>query len=190
MLGQDAWDTLPAYMREADEREGYPLLTWLGGLCDLVQPTVDLLDMETTPADPAVTPSGMLSFFAALGGCDVSAIPGADLRGWIASQVGSARGSDAAVRARVGLTLTGTKWVQIECPYGGDPFAVRITTRTAQTPDTAATDAAAALEVPAWLTLTTATAAGLTYTELAARYSTYDALTASGLTYDQLASLT
>ncbi len=187
-FGQSAWDLLPEFMRQADERQGYPLLAYLSSVADLVQPTVDLLAM-VDPADPAITPPGMLGFFAALAGVDIEGIPGGDLRAFISSQVGRARGSVAAIQSRVGLTLTGSKWVQIECPYLGDPWAIRVTTRTAQTPDPSATAAAAALEVPAWLALSTAQVDGMTYAELDAEYGTYADMEAGGLTYGELSSL-
>ncbi len=187
-FGQSAWDLLPEFMRQADERGGYPLLAYLSSVADLVQPTVDLLAM-VDPADPAYTPPGMLAFFSALAGIDIEGIPGADLRTFIAAEPGRARGSVAAIQSRVGLTLTGSKWVQVECPYLGDPWAVRVTTRTAQTPDPSATAAAAALEVPAWLVLSTAQVDGMTYDELDAAYGTYDDMKASGLTYDELSTL-
>jgi hypothetical protein len=188
-LTDEVWATLPGYMREADEQEGNPLATWLAGLTDLVQPTVDLLGMDDA-ADPALTPPGLLGFMAAIGGVDIEGVPAGDLRTWIGTETNRPRGSEAAIRARVGLTLTGSKWMQFECPYLGDEFAMRITTRTAQTPDPSATAAAAVIEVPAWLTLTTTTVAGLTYAEIDTEYGTYADMEASAVTYAELSALT
>ena len=188
-LTQDVWDTLPAYVRDADTDRGFPLRTWLGGLLDLVQPTVDLLGMEDV-ADPAVTPPGVLALFAALGGVDADGVPSESLRDMLASATARFRGSVGAIRERVGLTLTGSKYVLIECPYAGSAQKMRVATYATETPDAVATEAAVRTEAPAWMALTVGTLTGITYTGLTSRYSTYASLTATGKTYGELAALT
>jgi hypothetical protein len=188
-LTQDAWDALPGYVREADVRGGYPLLTWLGGLCDLVQPTVDLMAMGEMP-EPYLLPRPMLDYAVALGGIDIEGVSDAELRAFVMNESTRARGSVAAIAGRVGVTLTGTRYLDVECPYLADTNQVRVTTYTAETPDSSATTAAAAREVPAWMVLTTRTIAGITYTVLLSRYATYADLTATGYTYAEIAALT
>lgn len=186
-----AWSGLPEFMREADEALDYPLMTWLAGLCDLVQPTVDLMGMAVDGLPRTdLLPWPMLEFACALGGIDVTGVPSIEMRAFILNESTRPRGSVAAIAGRVGVTLTGTRYLTVECPFGGDVNAIRVTTYTSETPDTAATNAAAAREVPAWMELTTRTIAGITYAALTSAYGTYALLTATGDTYAELAALT
>lgn len=188
-LTQDTWDALPGYVREADEARGYPLRTWLGGLIDQVQPTADALAMEDL-ANPALTPPGLLDLITALAGVDSTGIPSGNLRDFLASTTAHYRGSAAAIVDQVARTLTGSKYILIECPYAGHVQKMRVATYATETPATADTAAAVVREAPAWLALTVETLTGITYTVLLSRYSTYAALTATGLTYAELAALT
>lgn len=186
-LTEAVWAALPQYMRDADDGT---LAAYLGSLTDLVAPTVDLLMMDD-PAEPLVMPRGMLAFFAALGGVDIEGVPDAQLREWVGSEMARPRGSVAAIVARVGWTLAAVMpWIQVECPYVGDVWAMRVTTRASETPDPAATLAAVRQEAPAWLAVSAVTVTGLTYNQLAARYPTYAGMAASGASYDALSQLT
>ena len=153
-LTDDAMAILPAFVGEADTRNGNALRTWLSGLLDQVQPTADLLDDPTVLAVPSVCPRAMLPFAAALAGIDTVRIPDASLRSWIAGMAGQGRGSEASLKARIQTTLTGAKYVAFEWFYQGYPWRVRITTHTSETPDTAATAFAAGREAPAWRAIT------------------------------------
>lgn len=209
-LLDDVWATLPTYVRDADEAGGYPLRTWLSALCDQAQPVIDLLDPDTI-SDPAVTPTNLLSWLAALGGIDISGVPADQVRTFLVTaqisdyyvdtytedytlgagvRVARARGSVEEIVTRVGLTLTGTKHVDVTCPYLGDPHSIRVSTWTTETPDPTETAAAAYREVPAWLDLTVAQLIGIEYVDLAARFPIYADLTYTGSTYSTLAALT
>lgn len=209
-LATRTWEALPGYVRAADEGLGFPLRTWLSGLCDLAQPTVDMLAMPSL-ADPATTPRVLLPWVAAIAGVDITQLPEDTMRdilaaapygdvyldvyldeyeGGQAARNARARGSIPAIIQRVGLTLTGTRHVEVECPYLGDPMRMRIGTYTGETPSPTATAVAARMEAPAWIRLTVGAGSGVTYTTLTSRYSTYAALAGSGLTYDGLAKLT
>lgn len=184
-LAADTWDALPAYVRAADEAGGLILRTWLGALPDQVQPSIDWLTSGAA-LNPGTCPPVMVPFVAALAGVDLTGIPVANWRAFIAS--GSrARGSVAAVAARVAMTLTGAAQVTITNP-SLNTIAVR--TMAGDTPDTTATAAAARAELPAWVVLDFATVGGIDYATLTSRYSTYSALAATGYTYAQLSALT
>ena len=181
-LADLAYSYLPQYVRDADDGTVCALL---GAACLPVKPQVDVL-RETT-ADPMTVPAARLPWVAAAGGVDLTSVPDADKRGFIASDTSRYRGNRAAIVQRVGLTLTGARRVFVECPYLGDPARIRVRTYAAETPDPAATEAAIRAEVPAWLRLTIDTAAGMTWDQRKAKYGTFDDEKATGKTYDELA---
>lgn len=181
-LADLAYSYLPGYVRAADDGTVYVLL---GAACLPVKPQVDVL-RETT-ADPMTVPAARLPWVAAAGGVDLTSVPDADKRAFIASETSRFRGNRSAIVQRVGLTLTGARRVFVECPYLGDPARIRVRTYAAETPDPAATEAAIRAEVPAWLRLTIDTAAGMTWDQRKAKYGTFDDEKATGKTYDQLA---
>lgn len=191
-FGGDAWALLPEYMRQADEREGSPLLTWLSGVCDLVQATADWLGEDARTLDPATVPAGLLPFAAALGGFDVEWVPAAEQRTMVGSATARARGTVAAIAQRVGATLTGAKQVLITTPYGADPMAILVQVFTAELGGggVPASEAAARAECPAWLALTFDDLAGMTYDQLGTAYATYDVMAATGKDYETLSQET
>jgi hypothetical protein len=181
-LADLAYSYLPQYVRDADDGTVYALL---GAACAPVKALVDVL-RETT-ADPMTVPAARLPWVAAAGGVDLTSVPDADKRAFIASDTSRYRGNRAAIVQRVGLTLTGARRVFVECPYLGDPARIRVRTYAAETPDPTATAAAIRAEVPAWLRLTIDTAAGMTWDQRKAKYGTFDDEKATGKTYDELA---
>ncbi len=181
-LADLAYSYLPGYVRAADDGTVYALL---GAVCLPVKPQVDVL-RETT-ADPMTVPAARLPWVAAAGGVDLTSVPDADKRAFIASDTSRYRGNRAAIVQRVGLTLTGARRVFVECPYLGDPARIRVRTYAAETPDPTATAAAIRAEVPAWLRLTIDTAAGMTWDQRKAKYGTFNDEKATGKTYDELA---
>lgn len=181
-LADLAYSYLPGYVRAADDGTVYALL---GAVCAPVKALVDLL-RETT-ADPMTVPAARLPWVAAAGGVDLTSVPDADKRAFIASETSRFRGNRSAIVQRVGLTLTGARRVFVECPYLGDPARIRVRTYATETSDPAATAAAIRAEVPAWLRLTIDTAAGMTWDQRKAKYGTFDDEKATGKTYDELA---
>lgn len=186
-LGARAFDRLPHYVRAADDGTVAALLAAVGAP---VQSLVELLIDPGAHGDPDRVPFARLGWLAAMAGVDVDGVPNAALRSWVGDPDNYYRGDEQTIARRVGLTLTGSKVVRIECPYLGDPEQIRITTITAETPDPDATEAAARREVPAWLVLTYRHLAGMTYSELSAAHTTYADLGATGYTYGQLQELT
>lgn len=176
---------LPEYVREADDGTVHDLL-YAG--CAQSDVAYTMLVDPSTYTDPATVPSARIDWLAALAGIDLTAVPQGERRAFIASDTSRYRGSPAAIRQRVGLTLTGAKQVEIEFT---SQFAVTVTTYATQTPDEAATEAAIRAEVPAWLVLTAVTdAAGQSYTALAVDYPTYGDMTTTGKTYGTLSQET
>lgn len=180
----DTLAAMPGYVREADAGQGDALARFLAGPCGQVQPCVDWLAAPTV--DPATCAPALLPWVGAMAGVDTTGVASSDVRAFIGNWVTRRRGSVSSIAYRVGLTLTGNRTVTIDTYYGGDPLAMRITTYTAETPSADATEAAARLEVPAWIALTVRVIDGWTYTELATHYATYSAMTATGYTYEDL----
>lgn len=184
MIGSDALAACPEYIREADDGTLAALFACVGAQVD---PLREWLADPAAVVDPMTAPFDRLPWLAALSGVDIDGVPDGSLREFIANDTARHRGSEAAIRLRVGLTLTGSRSVLITAPYTSAEH-VLIQTLTSETPDAAAAQAAARAEVPAWMRLTHEVISGMTYNQLAARYPTYDAMKATGKTYSQLAT--
>jgi hypothetical protein len=184
-LGDFAWDYLPQYVKDADDGTVRALLD------SLAAPVVGLVDVLTdadTTADQYSTPFNRVAWLAAMAGIDISTVAAdARKRAVIGDASWRYRGTVAAIRTRVGETLTGAKTVEIVTNYGSDPDAISVTTFASQTPDPTATEAAIRAEIPAWMEATIVTnAAGQSYANLAADYATYGIMTATSKTYGTL----
>ncbi|MEZ5119653.1 MAG: phage tail protein [Candidatus Nanopelagicales bacterium] len=184
-LGDAALDYLPDYVPAADDGT---LAALFGALGAPVETMAGVLTDPTVTADERSTPFERLAWLAAMAGIDISTVPSdARKRAVIGNATWRYRGTLAAIRARVGETLTGAKTVEITTNYGSDPDAIAVTTFASQTPDPTATEAAIRAEIPAWMAPTIVTdAAGQSYTELASDYADYDTMTATGKTYSTL----
>ena len=178
------WDYLPEYITDADDGT---LRSLVDAVAAPVAAQVSLLTDPAYSADEYTTPFTRVPWLAALAGVDVSTIPDDRKRAVIADPDYRYRGSAAAIRKRVGETLTGPKSVEITCPVGGDPDQIAVTTFASQTPDAAVTEAAIRAEIPAWMQATIVTnAAGQSYSNLAADYATYAVMAATSKTYGTL----
>lgn len=186
-IGADALAACPEYVREADDGTLAALLDCVGAQVDPLQ---TWLDNPAQAVDPWTVPFERLPWVAALAGVDIEGVPDADLRAFIASDTTRNRGNVAAIQLRVGLTLTGSKTVLITSPYSGSADRILVQTFTAETPDTAATEAAVRAEVPAWMRLTYQAIAGQTYAQMATDYPTYGDMNTTGKTYGTLATET
>lgn len=177
----DVWAALPTFIRDADTAG--VLRTWLAGLTGQVQPTVDWLTSDTA-LNPTTCPSAMLPLVAALSGVDLTGVPAASARAFVAA-TSRDRGTTAAITARVAATLTGAQTVLITNPSLN---TIAIQTYAAETPDVNLTIAVARAEVPAWAVLDISTTGGIDYATLSSRYATYSAL--GSMTYAQMSALT
>lgn len=185
-LGALAWDALPAYMKRADDGTVRTLLAAIGAP---VEALATLLQDWRAWTDPEVAAFDRMGWLAAFTGLDLTDVPDDQRRQAVNDLTLRAHGTEAALRGRVRLTLTGARQVMITCPYQGDPDHVYVRTLADETPNPAATLLAIRAEVPAWkrLTAEVAAAGGLTYNALGAKYTTYDAMTTTGKTNAQLA---
>ena len=180
------WDYLPAYIPAADDGT---LWAYLAAGCAPVEPTVALLASGGDMVDPAKASAARLPWVAAMAGVDLTSVPDSEARAFIADPDTRYRGNVTAIRRRVGLTLTGSRTVQIECPYEGDELAILVRTFTVETPDATATEAAIRAEVPAWLVVTIDVADGIDYDDLNTAFDDYDDMTTTGGSYNDLSNI-
>jgi hypothetical protein len=94
------------------------------------------------------------------------------------------RGTPAALAAAAAATLTGSQTVTLRERDAGDPYALRVQTLTAETPDPSATVNAILSQKPAGLTLTFQTLVGQDYLSLEADHASYAALASDYQTYN------
>lgn len=98
---------------------------------------------------------------------------------------GMRRGSFEILRSSVAETLTGNRTVMVTERANGDLYALLVQTYAAETPDPAATAAAAyAAPIDASLVLAVEVIDGQTYDQLEAAYPDYDAVQAAYPDYD------
>lgn len=170
-----------------DGDRGWPLLIMCDALAQplrqLDQVVTDREDLEgwRVALDVDAAPAWCLAWFAQFAG--VRLRPGlteAQQREWVRTGWGVNRGTVASIRASVQTTLTGTRAVQIYEREGG-AYRLLVTTRTSETPDPAATEAALRAALPAGLVVTFETRpgqdyekpAGWTYGDSLAAWPTY-----------------
>lgn len=175
----------------ADPENGYPVAVLVGALCAPIQPVADIAE-DTADGPPGMSalldvercPDRALPWLAQFPG--VHAIPGEDpvvLRDRVRSAEGLRRGTDTALIAAVQRTLTGAKTVRLIGQQGTDGWGLTLITRTAETPDPAATLKVALAAKDAGLILTHVVAAGQTWDEV--QGTTWDQ--AGTVTWDQVA---
>lgn len=179
------WDALPEYVTDADDGT---LHTYLDAAVWPTEPVVSQLTAGSGMVDPATAPTNRLSWIAALAGIDLTSVPASERRAFIADAGSRFRGCRDAIVTRVGLTLTGSRTVQVECPYESDPLAILVRVFAPECADAAVTEAAARAEVPAWLALTFDVATGVDYDAINTLFTDYDNMTATGGTYNALSS--
>jgi len=179
------WDAMPEYVTDADDGT---LHTYLDAAVWPTEPVVSQLTAGSGMVDPAAAPTGRLDWIAALAGVDLTSVPDGEKRAFIADPGSRFRGCRDAIVTRVGLTLTGSRTVQVECPHESDPLAILVRVFTPECADAAVTEAAARAEVPAWLALTFEVSDGIDYDALNTLFTDYDNMTATGGTYNALSN--
>lgn len=144
-----------------DELRGYPMALLMtgagavaGDLYDIVRDRDEGVGWSIL-LDTVRCPPKYLPWQAQFAGVKLPAgISEADARARITSPPAFRRGTISAVKDAVRATLTGTKDVELRYRVDGDAYAVQLFTDTAETPDPAATEAAALAQLPWWLDLT------------------------------------
>lgn len=123
--------------------------------------------------DPATAPAWYLPHLAMKAGVQIAGDwDEADIRDAISTRPAERRGTPAAIIAAAESTLTGTKHVALVEKDGG-AYKLTVITRTAETPDPAATNALLQSEQvkPVGITLTHVVVDGWTIGEMEAAYS-------------------
>lgn len=157
----EQWYGELAVTQPADEQNGWPLLKLLGALGTTFGRLHDIVrDADDGPGwssvlDPARAPVWALPWLAQFAG--VRLTPGlteTQQRAQITTPPPFERGSRQAMIDTVAATLTGTKLVRVLERVGGDAYALTVITRTSETPNAAAAEAAARSQKPIGLILT------------------------------------
>lgn len=175
-------------LTDGDAERGWPLLAFCDALVapflqmdEVISDRDDGTEGWRVALDPDLVPAWALGWAAQFHG--ITLRPGltdAEQREWVRTGWGVNRGTVASIRASVQTTLTGTRAVQIYEREGG-AYRLLVTTRTSETPDPAATEAALRAALPAGLVVTFETRpgqdyekpAGWTYGDSLAAWPTY-----------------
>ncbi len=185
---------LPDFMRDADLDSDFLTLRYLAGAG---VPTVKAVEMLTIAdantsvtgtcemANPQAIPRAYLRWLGWLVGIDTGSLAESDIRSAIGdAAVTQRRGSLSALRTVIARTLTGSKSMRIYVnPSGTDPYRITVITQTDQTPDEAATLAAAMSEKPAGMRLTLTVIDGGTYGDVFANHTDYTDIDATFADY-------
>jgi hypothetical protein len=117
--------------------------------------------------DPAIAGSQALLWLAQLAGVavPVGMTDETALRSTIEAANGRRRGTPAYMAEQGQATLTGTKTLRMFERYTGDAYLLHVVTRTDETPDPAATEAALRSVKPAGIVLTFEVSDGVTWDE-------------------------
>jgi hypothetical protein len=170
-----------APVADQDEKLGWPLLNFLGAICDSYLQDIEDLASDQGPQtgwatilDPDQAPSYALGWLAQLVGVRMNpSLSDADNISLIKEPVGWQRGSPGAIRAAILPYLTGTKSLILTERYTGDAYKVLVNTITGEVPDTAKMQAAALAQKPAGILMTFTAQLGQTYLQLRTAKATY-----------------
>lgn len=188
ILGESAFERLPGYIRLGDDGTTADVMNAVASPVEFV---VDWLSEDGGQVDPTEVTFDRLPWVAQMAGVDLSNVPDGEKREFVANPITRYRGNLAALRKRVGATLTGAKSIEITLNYQSDANRIAVTTYASQTPDAAKTEAAIRAEIPAWLRATiTTNAAGQSYANMASDYATYGDMTGTNKSYGTLAQET
>jgi len=181
-------------MRDADLGSDYLTLRYLAGAGVPTVKAVDMLtiaDADTSVtgtcemANPQAIPRAYLRWLGWLVGIDTGSLAESEIRSAISdAAVTQRRGSLSALRTVIARTLTGSQSVRIYVnPSGDDPYLISVVTETDQTPDGAATLAAALSEKPAGMHLALTVIDGGTYGEVFLNHTDYTDIDATFADY-------
>lgn len=135
------------------------------------------------PVDPAYAPSGWLPMLAWMLGGDIRGLTDEQAR-WYLSRIGDAPpGSRQGVAVAVAATLTGARYVAVDCP---SMWTMTVSISVDEAPDIGLTTLVAQRTKPAGVNLTVTPSDPVTLADLAVSYASLAAITATGKTLDQL----
>lgn len=178
-----------------DEKLGWPLLIYLGAICDSAFQIVDDLGRDSGGVvgwgkllDPTTCPDYALPWLGQLVGVDVDqtlSVPNQRLQ--IQSVAGWSRGTPASIIAAAQAYLSGTKFVSLQERFSGNAYWLGINTHTAETPaDTTAMIAAITAVKPAGIILFLNVTPGQTFGAMLAHDLTFQGTKTNWPTFDDL----
>lgn len=158
--GQELYDAL-FQLADDDEANGWALAHVCNAIGEMRQRAMDLFeDRDGFPGwsqlfDVERCPGYALPFLAQVAGTKVTVGASEEQqRDEVRRRAGQARGRPASLISAVQATLTGDKTVRLVERAGGSAWQVVVVTRTSETPDSAATLAAALSQKPGGIVLT------------------------------------
>jgi hypothetical protein len=178
-----------------DEENGFVLAKLCAGLAAMVDPIAEVVrDQEDETPGWAIlfqiatkAPVRWLEWVAQFVGVKLTGAPSVEVeRSWIETPIGFQRCSEAALRAAVQATLTGTKTIYVQRFYNKEAFQVHVTVLTAECASEEITEHAALSQIPAWENLTFRVVEGGTYGILAASHATYELMEAAHTSYEDI----
>lgn len=180
-----------APVADQDEALGWPLLNYIGAVCDSYLQDIDDLSSDKPTyigwggiLNPDTAPTYALGWLAQLVGVRLNpSLSTAQNIALIKTPIGFQRGSPAAIKAAVLPYLTGTKTVSLVERYTADAYKVLVSTLTGEVPDTAAMQAAALAQKPAGILMTFTAQLGQTYLQLRTAKATYTIAKAAYVDY-------
>lgn len=166
---EDLYASLGTGFTREDEETGWLTLLWCDALGVPFERTWELIVERgwSSLFDVDRSPAWALPWLAQLVGANL--IRGLDEDGMrlaIRSINVAKRGTPEAFRAAARQLLTGSRSIKVDERFEGDPYAVRVRTFAAETPDPAAVEAAIRAEKPAFLVLTYAVFAGASFQDV------------------------
>lgn len=170
-LAQEVYDACgPLRWQEDEPTVDYALARYCGALASPLEELASLArDSDEGPGwsallDPVRCPAWALPWLAQFVGVTIRApatpAEEATARQLITDHPGFQRGTPLAIEQAVALTLSGTRSVRLTERSGGSAYQLLIATLTAETPNAAATTAAAKAAVPAGIVVTVSVTAG------------------------------
>lgn len=174
---EDLYSALGA-LTTGDEANDWPLLKFCEALAGTTaEPIAQLVSDRDQPGwqivfDPDNAPVWVLPYLAQFVG--VTLLPSdseARQREKIALPEQFKRGTPAAMLAAVQATLTGGQTILMDEFFGGSAYALRIRTLESETPDEAATEAAAISQKPIGIILTYAAVDGQDWSDVASKHT-------------------
>jgi hypothetical protein len=145
---------------EADPVNGYALMAYVHGIAEQLQPIADVTGETDTHLpwegilDPVTAPLAWLQWLAQIPGVDIPpSDTEAQARDRIAQAAGIYEGTENALKLEVARTLTSGDPAMVRVVYPAF-WGITVRTRTSDTPDPAAAQAAALAQTPAGYLLT------------------------------------
>lgn len=196
--GAEIYDSIAPLM-DQDEAYGYPGATLVAGLAKMIDPVATIVRDQDDgtpgwailfqPSNPDLDPSWLPWIAQFVGdGAAVQNAPTTQAKlDLIDNPQNFAVGLPDTIRRTAVSFLSGTQTIYFNSNFGGNPFALEITTLASETPaNTTAMRAAVMAVTPAWMVLTFVTTSEGTYEQLDSAHASYSQLEAAHTSYSDL----